>query len=208
MNLKRFWIATGALATFVVGVSLVAYGTGKFVSEASPAGFTDTGTKSVELKVDPVPTQNSVVGSGVGLNPGVTDINGNPLSTTPAPTATTTPASTSPANTPASSASFTGKSLSAVGTAPAVDLSKSNFLQKNFASVDNILQIGIPRLLISLAGLIALVMFLINAAKYLFNAGNEQGTEEAKKGLQFTAIGLVIVVLAYLAVSLGASIFK
>lgn len=194
MNLRKFWIGAGAITTFVVGVSFVAYATGKFTSEASSiegipldggnAVPSDTPAAGVNAAPISAGINTGSNGSGVGIGAGTA------LPASNAKTPTATPA----------------KALTTVQSAPPVEL--QNFLQTNFASVDSILRIGIPRLLVSFAGLVTLIIFLINAVKFLFGAGNEKATTEAKQGMAFAGIGFAIVIFAYLIVSFAASIFK
>ncbi len=82
------------------------------------------------------------------------------------------------------------------------------FFNENFASLDQILTVGVPQLLIYFAGLVLLVMFIINAVKWLFAAGNDQGTTDAKQGLLFTGIGFVVVIMAYAIIRLAKQIFQ
>lgn len=232
MNLRKFWIGTGAITTFVVGVSLVAYATGKFTSEASPLttlsetqntintqgtavqnAFSAT-QSATNTSVNPnTPGSSAAEATGQtssvsttlpasdALNSGVGTATNTQTSTT---TGTTTPApNAANAKTAAPAAA---KTLTTIKTAEPVEL--QNFLQKNFLSVDSILRIGIPRLLVSFAGLVTLIIFLINAVKFLFGAGNEKATTEAKQGMAFAGIGFAIVIFAYLIVSFAASIFK
>jgi hypothetical protein len=99
-----------------------------------------------------------------------------------------------------------GGTTGTVATAPEVKL--TNYLKPKFATFQQLLQVGIPNLLISFAGLVALFFLLINGVRYLFASGNEKVTDEAKKGLTFAAIGLAVVVFAYLAVNLISGLFS
>ncbi len=69
-------------------------------------------------------------------------------------------------------------------------------------SLEALILIEFPRFLIAVAGVVALVFFLMNAMKYLMNAGNESATGEAKQGMVYAGIGLALVVLAFAAISL------
>lgn len=247
MNLRRFWISAGAITTFVVGVSFVAYATGKFTSEASSIeGFPleDFTSNDIALPSDDSPIPDEVDFTNVqpsdttmpdytwsetadGPAPEPTDISVEVENLRAANEALAAAQASgdqaaiaqaqeqlSAANsaldntyTRSSTGSSTkGKALNPITPPPAVQL--QSFLQTNFASVDSILRIGIPRLLISFAGLIALIFFLINAVKFLFGAGNEKSTTEGKQGMAFAGIGLAIVIAAYLLVTIGANVFK
>jgi len=189
MNLRRFWISVGAITTFVVGVSLVAYATGKFTSEAAvpivpaidqsiegPGGITGQQSQGGVAVFDTMAaaTNNISANSGIG----------------------------GAANSGAAGGAAQGNLEAADPVIP------KNFLNDNFASLDKILKVGIPQLLVTFAGLITLVVFLINAVKYLFSAGTDEKTDEAKKGMTYAVIGQGVVVSAYFVVSLAASIFK
>lgn len=279
MNLRRFWISVGAITTFVVGVSFVAYATGKFTSEASDFTLSDdqnlfpeTGgaigsainsetidsangeglsafDTMADATSDPIPQSVTLDPSliGTGTDPESSEFTGEaPIPTTVfsaedvqrigeandaasaaeaaanAPGATAADRANATAlrntanqiassvggggNSGSSNTKTKGKTLNPIKEAPAVQL--KSFLQDNFASVDSILRIGIPRLLVSFAGLVTLIIFLINAVKFLFGAGNEKSTTEAKQGMAFAGIGFGIVIAAYLIVSFAASIFK
>jgi len=53
---------------------------------------------------------------------------------------------------------------------------------------------------LGVAGTIALMMIIINGFRYMLAGGNEEQTENAKTGLQWAVIGLVIIALAYVIV--------
>lgn len=191
MNWKRVGIAGGALATFVVGVSLVAYTTGKFTSEA--AIFSPTS----DLLGGGVIDESGATGGAV-FSPtnDVISVSGS----------TNTPADT---GTPAPSASPSAAGNGQLGAIkPADPIKITSQIGKSFSSLSDILKIGVPKLLISLAGLVMMVMFFINAIKLLFNAGNESGVADAKAGMLNAGVGFAIVLLAYAIVAFINGIFK
>ncbi len=53
---------------------------------------------------------------------------------------------------------------------------------------------------LGVAGLIALMMIIIDGFRYMMAAGNEEQAESAKKGLQWAVIGLLIIALGYVIV--------
>ncbi len=57
------------------------------------------------------------------------------------------------------------------------------------------------KLLLGLAGAIAVVLVVIGGFQYLTSAGNEEQAESGKKTLINAAIGLVVIILAYTAVN-------
>jgi len=69
------------------------------------------------------------------------------------------------------------------------------------SSLEDLIVIEIPRFLIAVGGVVGLIFFLINAMKYLVNAGNEAATSAAKQGMIFAGIGLAVVVFAFAIVS-------
>ena len=188
--MKRFWIGLGAFAAFVVGVGFVAYGTGLLVSEA-----------------DVIDLSKSIEGPG-----GITGIPG------PTGTVTTTPGSSTQTGAPteagagASGGSGGGSSNSAnCGSGSAIEACpvefKKTFFSENFADLNTILTVGVPQLLINFSGLVFLIL-LIYGQKFLWNAGNEQATADAKQGLLFAGIGFAITILAYAIVFFASQIFK
>ena len=53
---------------------------------------------------------------------------------------------------------------------------------------------------LGVAGTIALLMIIINGFRYMLSGGNDEQIEQAKTGLQWAVIGLVIIALAYVIV--------
>ncbi len=193
MNWKRVGIAGGALATFVVGVSIVAYTTGSFVSQADEVTGIDTSSSDTfsptsDLTGVPVESPSSSATSAAATG-SVVNLNGSPLQTSSA----------------SSQATGSGQ-LGAIKPADPIKITSQ--IGKSFSSLDDILKIGVPKLLINLAGLVMMVMFFINAIKLLFNAGNESGVKDAKVGMLNAGIGFAIVLLAYAIVAFINGIFK
>ncbi|MEK7184232.1 MAG: hypothetical protein AAB701_01795 [Patescibacteria group bacterium] len=189
--MKRFWIGLGAFAAFVVGVGFVAYGTGLLVSEANVIDL----SKSIE---------------GPGGITGIPDQTSTVFTTPGSSTQTGAPTE---AGAGASGGSGGGSSNSANcgsgGTIEACPVEfKETFFSENFADLNTILTVGVPQLLINFSGLVFLIMLLIYGQKFLWNAGNEQGTAEAKQGLLFAGIGFAITILAYAIVFFASQIFK
>jgi len=69
-----------------------------------------------------------------------------------------------------------------------------------FDSLNQLISEGIPGFLITFVGLVGLIFFFINAFRYLISAGNDEATTEAKRGMLYAVIGLVIALSAYLIV--------
>ncbi|MBI4032708.1 hypothetical protein HY374_03315 [Candidatus Berkelbacteria bacterium] len=83
--------------------------------------------------------------------------------------------------------------LAAVTPLPAVEL-------ENFFKADSLQEVvlkTIPNFLLAFVGLVAMAVFLVNALRYVFSAGNADATNEAKAGMLYAAIGVAVVVLAY-----------
>lgn len=205
--MKRFWIGAGSLVVFVVGVSLIAYATGKYTSEAST--ISDVANTATKIGQDVSAPATGAVGAADTATVGSQNVSA------PTPgaigTGTANGASDAAATTPSGGKTtlpgdLKGGTLAAIKPAPAITL--DNLLTDGFASFDQILKVGIPNLLISLAGVVTLVVFLINATKFLFGAGTEEVTKEAKQGMAFAAIGMAIVVFAYIAVKFASGIFN
>lgn len=204
MKIKRALIALGAFAVFTLGVGAVAYNTGVLVSEADvqtaplapnlikPATGADTGTTTQTLIINQPPSQTT----GNANNSAASTTN-NSSAASQQPSTTTTNNSTS----------SQGASLGTISEAPKISFAQE-FVNNSFKSLQQILTVGVPQLLINFAGLVLLVMFLINSVKWLFAAGNDQATTDAKQGLLFTGIGFVVVMLAYAIVRLGSQIFQ
>lgn len=76
-----------------------------------------------------------------------------------------------------------------------IDLSGANPFKAT--SIQEIILKTIPTFLLGFVGLIAIVVFFINALRYIFSAGNADATDEAKTGMLYAAIGAIVVVLSY-----------
>lgn len=135
-------------------------------------------------------------------------------SPTPSATTTTTVSPTvqptgqqpnSPNPSPGSTTSV-GQGVGKVGTIEPIEL--PNSAGGRFGSLDAILTQGIPELLIQFVGLLALVYFLLNGWKYLSSSANEQGVNDAKQGLLYAGVGLVLALLSYAIVALLNGYFR
>ncbi len=58
-----------------------------------------------------------------------------------------------------------------------------------------------------LLGLIAIFIIILNGFRYITSRGNEEQAEQAKQGLQYAVIGIMIIILAYVIVRATASFF-
>lgn len=65
----------------------------------------------------------------------------------------------------------------------------------------------ILRNFLALSGTIALLFIIINGFRYITARGNEEQAAGARKGLQWSIIGLVIIILAYVIVVATARLF-
>jgi cytochrome bd-type quinol oxidase subunit 2 len=59
---------------------------------------------------------------------------------------------------------------------------------------------------LTIAGLIALLMIMVNGFRYITAGGNNEQTESAKSGLQWAVIGLIVIALAYTIVQATAKL--
>lgn len=60
---------------------------------------------------------------------------------------------------------------------------------------------------LGVAGVIALLMIIINGFRYMLSAGNDEQAENAKQGLQWAVIGLCLIALAYVIVAAVGQLF-
>ncbi len=157
-------------------------------------GFTAYVTGSFVSQADEITgfdfSSTGTTATGTEATGAITNANGSPVQT-------------------GSAANNTSGATGTTGTINTVDpVNITSRLGGNFATLEAILSIGVPRLLISLAGLVMMVMFFVNAIKFLFNAGNQSGVAEAKAGMLNTGIGFVIVIAAYMIVTLISNVYK
>lgn len=95
-----------------------------------------------------------------------------------------------------------------IGRAPQVQLESPIPAGGAFSSLDAIITRGVPGVLISFVGVTSLVFFLINGWKYLGSASNEQGVNDAKQGMLYAAVGLLLALLSYAIVALLNGYFR
>jgi heme/copper-type cytochrome/quinol oxidase subunit 2 len=66
--------------------------------------------------------------------------------------------------------------------------------------------IGVINWLMGIVGLIAMLVFVVSGWMYLTAAGDEKKTEEAKNNIKYAITGVVVALVAYVAVSLVANL--
>ena len=59
---------------------------------------------------------------------------------------------------------------------------------------------------LSIVGLVAITLIIINGIRYLTARGNEEKVQQATRGLQWAVIGLIITILAYVIVTATAKL--
>lgn len=80
---------------------------------------------------------------------------------------------------------------------------ESPIISQNFVSFAN----TVLRSFLGLAGTVAILFIIINGFRYMTAQGNEEQVGAARKGLQWSVIGLVIILLAYVIVAATANLF-
>lgn len=65
---------------------------------------------------------------------------------------------------------------------------------------------SIPRVLIFCLGIVTMIVFLLNALRYLFSAGGDD-TKKAIQGMTYAALGAAVVVFGYMIISLTKKLF-
>jgi hypothetical protein len=61
---------------------------------------------------------------------------------------------------------------------------------------------------LGVAGVIAMLMIVINGFRYMMAGGNDEQTESAKQGLQWAVIGLCVIALGYVIVVATSKLFE
>ena len=78
--------------------------------------------------------------------------------------------------------------------------SKDHFIEIGDNSFKAILTFAIQKILLPIAGLVAVLFIIIGGFQYITSRGNEEQAETGKKTLTNAIIGLVIVICAYVIV--------
>jgi len=86
---------------------------------------------------------------------------------------------------------------------PTAGTLQNPLLSNTFAELIGMMMSGMMKL----AGTIALLMILISGFRYLSAGANEEQAEQAKTSLQWSVIGLAIILLAYVIVVATATLF-
>lgn len=61
--------------------------------------------------------------------------------------------------------------------------------------------------LLGVAGLLAILMIIVSGYRYITAQGSQEQTEDAKQGLQWAIVGLIVILLAYVIVTATAKLF-
>jgi len=90
------------------------------------------------------------------------------------------------------------------------DISPSSGQPENLLLTSDILQFAktVFDSALSLVGLVALLLIIFNGFRYITAQGNEEQTSQAKQGLQWSIVGLIISILAYVIVTATAKLFN
>lgn len=84
----------------------------------------------------------------------------------------------------------------AVAASPTLKIKPPQTVGTQFDTIDHVISSGF-NIVLTVAGVLFMILFLLGGIQYLASAGHEEGTKKARQLLLDSVIGLVIVVMAW-----------